>query len=175
MLIPEFQNKDLKSIKLLVMDVDGTLTDCGMYYSANGEELKRFSTRDGMGITLLKSNNIETAIITSEESQIAKSRANKLKIGHVILGCKNKTEALKELALKLNLNLNEIAYIGDDINDENVMNICGYSACPSDAVQTILNTADYVCEHKGGNGAVREFCELILTSQDKSITLSENW
>jgi YrbI family 3-deoxy-D-manno-octulosonate 8-phosphate phosphatase len=174
-MIPEFHNKDLKSIKLLVMDVDGTLTDSAMYYSANGEELKRFSTRDGMGITLLKRNNIIPAIITSEESMIAKSRADKLKIEHVILGCKNKTEALNELALKLNLELYEIAYIGDDINDENVMLICGFSACPSDAVQTILNTADYVCENKGGYGAVREFCELILTSQNKSITLSENW
>jgi YrbI family 3-deoxy-D-manno-octulosonate 8-phosphate phosphatase len=175
MLTPEFQNKDTKSIKLLVMDVDGTLTDSAMYYSANGEELKRFSTRDGMGITLLRRNNIETAIITSEESQIAVSRAKKLNIDHVMLGCKNKTEALNELALKLNLNSNEIAYIGDDINDEHVMNICGFSACPSDAVQAILNTADYVCENKGGYGAVREFCELILTSQNKSITLSENW
>ncbi len=169
------ENEKLKEIKILVMDVDGTLTDGAMYYSANGEELKRFSTRDGMGITLLSRGNIETAIITSENSAIVSSRADKLKIAHVYLGSRDKTKTIKELAEKLNLSLQNIAYIGDDINDEHVMKICGFSACPSDAVEIIRKTASYICKAKGGNGAVREFSEIILKAQGKPVSLKENW
>jgi YrbI family 3-deoxy-D-manno-octulosonate 8-phosphate phosphatase len=165
----------LNKIKLLVMDVDGTLTDGTMYYSKTGEELKKFSTRDGMGITLLRKNDIESAIITSEYSQISEQRAIKLRIEHVVLGSRNKTESLIELSKKLNLELNEIAFIGDDINDEHVMNIAGVSACPADATKSIQQIADYICSSNGGNGAVREFIEAILKSQNKSICLTENW
>lgn len=165
----------LKKIKLLVMDVDGTLTDNAMYYSANGEELKRFSTRDGMGINLLQKNNIDTAILTSESSKIAQARAKKLNIEHVVLGSHNKTEAIKELSQNLNIELDNFAYIGDDVNDLLAMKIIGVSACPSDAVDSIVEIVDYHCAKPGGNGAVREFAELILLSQNKSILLKENW
>lgn len=165
----------LKEIKLLVMDVDGTLTDAAMYYSDDGEALKRFSTRDGMGITLLKRGGIKSAIVTSEDSAISEKRALKLRIDHIFLMCHNKTDAVKELAEKLSISLENIAYIGDDINDGPVMKIVGVSACPADASRTILEIADYVCRFDGGNGAVREFIELILESQNKSITLTENW
>jgi YrbI family 3-deoxy-D-manno-octulosonate 8-phosphate phosphatase len=165
----------LQEIKLLAMDVDGTLTDASMYYTANGEEMKRFSTRDGMGIMLLRKGGIDTAIITSEDSKIAEARAQKLSIGHIILGCRNKSKAIIELAEELSLTLENIAYIGDDVNDAPIMGIVGISACPSDAAQTVKNIATIVCDNAGGNGAVREFCELILQSQNKLITLNEDW
>ena len=169
----EFKQK-LNKIKLLIMDVDGTLTDSAMFYSKNGEELKRFSTRDGMGITLLQLGGIDSAIITSENSDIALARANKLKIHHIILGSHNKINSIIELAEKLSISLENIAYIGDDVNDAQAMKICGATACPNDAVNHIKQIVDYICSHNGGNGAVREFAELILESQNKQLTLPEN-
>lgn len=168
-------DQKLKKIRILVMDVDGTLTDNAMYYSSKGEELKRFSTRDGMGINILQKNNIETAIITSESSQIAQARANKLNIKHVVLGNHNKTDAVKKLSKELEIELEDFAYIGDDVNDLMAMKQIGVSACPSDAVDSIIDIVDYHCKKPGGNGAVREFAELILKSQNKSILLTENW
>ncbi len=162
-------------IKLVVMDVDGTLTDGAMYFSSRGEELKRFSTRDGMGVTLLHRAGIRTAIITSERSEIVVQRANKLRISEVILGSHDKTTALGELASRCSVALGDIAYIGDDINDLHAMQLCGLSACPSDAVQAIRHVATYTCHAPGGNGAVREFAELILTSQGHPVTLPEQW
>ncbi len=165
----------IKDIKLLVMDVDGTLTDSAMYYSASGEEMKRFHTRDGMAINLLRRGEIETAIITSENSKIVMSRAMKLNLEHIIMGCRNKSTSLRELAEQLKLSLKEIAFIGDDINDYYVMKIAGVSACPADAADLILGTADYICKKNGGYGAVREFAELILKTQNKPVNLTENW
>lgn len=168
-------NNNLAKIKALVMDVDGTLTDAAMFYSRNGEELKRFSTRDGMGIKLLRNGGIKTAIATSENSEISRQRGIKLKIDEIVLGTRDKSTTVKELAEKFSLELEQIAYIGDDVNDASVMKIVGVSACPSDSSETILKIADYVCSNKGGCGAVREFAEKILISQNKSIVLSENW
>ncbi len=173
-------NKDniserLSNIRILAMDVDGTLTDSTMYYSAKGEELKRFSTRDGMGITLLKLGGISTAFITSENSPIVTARAEKLSIEYVIIGCRDKSTAISNLAESNDLKLSEIAYIGDDINDEHVMKIVGFSACPNDAVDVIKKTANYICESLGGQGAVREFAELILMAQNKKINIQEQW
>lgn len=165
----------LQRIKLLVMDVDGTLTDGKVYYSAEGEAMKRFSIRDGMGIELLRKSGIESAILTSEISKIVESRAKKLKIEYVLLGSRNKKQSLVDLCEKLALNLNEIAYIGDDVNDLDAMLIAGVTACPSDAVQSVTAKADYICTNSGGNEAVREFAEKILMSQNKSINLPENW
>jgi 3-deoxy-D-manno-octulosonate 8-phosphate phosphatase (KDO 8-P phosphatase) len=165
----------LSKIKLLAMDVDGTLTDSAMYYSARGEEMKRFSTRDGMGITLLHNGEIDTAILTSENSPIVSARADKLKIKHVILGCRDKSSAITDLALSLGLDLSEIAFIGDDINDEHIMRIVGFSACPADSVETIKSTSGYICKFNGGNGAVREFAEMILIAQNKVINIQEQW
>lgn len=165
----------MKDIRLLVMDVDGTLTDGAMYYGPNGEVMKRFMTRDGMGITLLQKAGIRTAIITSEDTPIVQARAQKLKIEHVLLGVHDKSTALRSLASALAIPLEHIAYIGDDVNDLHVMKICGVSACPADAVAAIRNTARFICSSLGGNGAVREFAEAILLSQNKPITLDEQW
>ena len=164
-----------KRIKLVVMDIDGTLTDGTVYYSAKGEDLKRFSIRDGMGIELLKLAGIEIAIMTSENSNIVRARASKLNIRNLILGSKNKKKSLTELSEHLSIGLDGIAYIGDDVNDIPALEIAGLSACPSDAVKKVRNKCDYVCSKKGGNGAVRELAELILINQNKSITLPDDW
>ncbi len=168
--------KKLEKIELLVMDVDGTLTDSAMYFSRNGEELKRFSTRDGMGINLLHLAGIQTAILTSELSEIVTARAKKLGIKHVVLGSKNKKYALTELGVKLGMTFQKIAYIGDDVNDIPPIKLAGVSACPADSVPLVKEVADYICVANGGNGAVREFAEMILTAQNKPIVVPEdNW
>lgn len=167
-----FENK-LKSIKLLAMDVDGTLTDGKVYYSKNGEELKAFCIRDGMGIQLLHHFGIKTCIITTETSQIVSARAMKLNIDHVILGSKNKLKDMEELCSEIGISLLETAFIGDDINDINLIEKVGFSACPSDAIKYVRDKVDYICSNTGGNGAVREFIELILTAQGKEIIFPE--
>ena len=168
-------NLKLSKIKMIVMDVDGTMTDGTVYYSKNGEEFKRFSIRDGMGIGLLRMNGIVSAIMTSEDSPIVTARANKLKIDHVVLGSRNKKKDLTELAVRTGLTLEEIAFIGDDVNDIQAMQASGFSACPNNSVLNVKEIADYLCTQNGGDGAVRELAELILISQNKQITLPENW
>ncbi len=157
------------------MDVDGTLTDSGMYFTENGEASKRFSTRDGMGVVLLRKSGIDSAIITSENSKIVEARAKKLAIEYVILGSHDKEFALKELCRKLKLDLEQIAYIGDDVNDAYAIKIVGVSACPADSVEYIKNICDYQCIANGGYGAVRELSELILKAQNLPNYLTENW
>ncbi len=160
---------------MLVMDVDGTLTNGKVFYSKNGEEVKVFSIRDGMGIELLRKGGIMTAIITSENSEIVTARANKLNIEHVILGSRNKKQDLKDLSLKVGISIDSMAFIGDDINDIQAMQVAGIGACPKDSTEQVLMIADYICTHEGGNGAVRELAEKILLSQNKQITLPESW
>lgn len=157
------------------MDVDGTLTQCTVYYSRNGEEMKRFSLRDGMGIELLHKSGISTAIITSENSPIVISRATKLRIGSVIVGSRNKTRSLKELSDNLGIPLQEFAYVGDDINDYWAMQTAGLAVCPNDAVDVVRGISQIILDHKGGEGAVREISERILSAQGKPIVLNENW
>ena len=168
-------NERAATIKLVIMDVDGTLTDGAMYYSPRGEELKRFSTRDGMGVTLLHRAGIATAIITSENTEIVMRRAQKLGITEVVLGSHDKTTTFHDICRRHKLDAGSIAYIGDDVNDLHVMQLCGLSGCPSDAVAAIQSISHVVCTKPGGNGAVREFAEFILTAQGKSITLPERW
>lgn len=165
----------LKKIKVLAMDVDGTMTDGAMYFSPSGEAMKRFSSRDGMGLELLRKGGLKCMMITSENSQIAKARAEKLKIEYVYLGTRDKTSDMINFCKNNDYDLSEICYIGDDVNDEHVMKLCGFAACPNDAVEIIKKTADYECNYGGGNGAIRELCEMILLSQNKSISLKENW
>ena len=162
-------------IQLVVMDVDGTLTDGAMYYGPQGEALKRFSTRDGMGLTLLRRADIQLAIITSEDTPIVTTRAAKLKIPHVIMGCHDKSATFLDLSRRLSVSPECIAYIGVDVNDLHVMGLCGLAACPSDAVEAIQQRAHYIARATGGNGAVREIAEIILQAQLKPLTLPEQW
>ncbi len=152
-----------RKIKLVLTDCDGVLTDTGTYYSANGEEMKRFSIRDGMGTERLrKLCNIETGIVTGENSGIVSRRAEKLNITEVHLGIKNKVACVKEICERLDLQLEQIAFIGDDTNDIEVMKIVGLTACPYDATNFVKEIADIIVESKGGNGAFRDFAELLI-------------
>ena len=151
-------------IKVILTDVDGVLTDTGVYYGQDGEALKRFSIRDGMGVERLrKYAGIETIIITGENSGAVKSRAEKLKIKEYYLGINKKEEILESIKNKNGLETENIAYIGDDSNDYEIMKLAGFTATPADGMNFIKDIADYVCETKAGYGAFREFAELILS------------
>lgn len=165
------KNKHLKSkadkIKFILTDVDGVLTDTGIYYSPDGEMIKRFSIRDGMGVERLrKLANIETGIITGENSGTVKARALKLKITQVYLGVTDKKSLLDEILKKNQLQPENVAFIGDDVNDLEIMKLVGLTACPGDGMVFIKEISDYVCENKGGYGAFREFSELILALRE---------
>jgi YrbI family 3-deoxy-D-manno-octulosonate 8-phosphate phosphatase len=158
----------IKKIKIVLTDNDGVLTDSGVYYSEMGEELKRFSIRDGMGVERLRSIlNIETGIITGELSGSVKKRAEKLKIKELYLGVKDKKKILDEILFTNQIKSDEVAFIGDDVNDAEIIKSVGLSAAPSDAMDEIKSIVDYVCLSKGGNGAFREFAELIISSRGK--------
>ncbi|MCP4552306.1 MAG: acylneuraminate cytidylyltransferase [Bacteroidetes bacterium] len=151
-----------KGIKLFVTDVDGVLTDSGMYYSENGDEMKKFNTRDGKGIELLRDDGIVTAIMTAEDTKIVEKRGIKLKFDYIFQGIKNKKDEIIKLADILDIPLDEIAFIGDDVNDTEALKIIGLSACPADAVRENKIVVDFICQAKGGQGAVREFIDEIL-------------
>ena len=152
-----------RKIKLILTDSDGVLTDTGVFYSDQGEVMKRFSIRDGMGVErLLNLLKIETGIITGELSGSVKKRAEKLQIKELYLGAKNKASLLSEILNKNNLKGENIAFIGDDVNDIELMKLVGLTASPSDGMLDVRNKVDYVCEEKGGHGAFREFAELII-------------
>jgi len=153
----------LEKIKLVLTDNDGVLTDTGVYYSEKGEEFKRYSIRDGMGVERLKKHaGIETVIITGEKSGSVKSRAHKLNIEEYYLGVKHKTEILPEVLKKNNITPENIAFIGDDVNDLEIMKQVGLSASPSDGMDFIKHISDYICKNRSGNGAFRELAELII-------------
>jgi 3-deoxy-D-manno-octulosonate 8-phosphate phosphatase (KDO 8-P phosphatase) len=152
-----------KRIKLVLTDCDGVLTDNGVYYSSEGEYLKRFSIRDGMGVERLKNLlGIETGIVTGELSKIVLKRAEKLGIREVHLGIKDKCALIQSLAQRRGLELSSIAYIGDDINDLPVFDLVGLTATPSDGAIFALQVAHYRCQAKGGYGAFRDFAEFII-------------
>lgn len=152
-------------IRLVLTDNDGVLTDTGVYYSDRGEELKRYSIRDGMGVERLRDAGISTGIITGEISGNLQRRAEKLRIAHLELGVKDKRARLDELLARTGLNITDIAYIGDDVNDIGVMDfvaVHGITAAPADAMPVIRSRAQYVCAMRAGHGAFREFAELLL-------------
>lgn len=155
-----------KKIKLIISDVDGVLTDGGMYYSEKGEIMKKFNTRDGMGVELLE-DKIKTILMTKENSKIVLERAKKIKVSEVFVGIKNKENILPEICKKYKILLSEIAYIGDDLNDLKIMKEVGLTAAPKDGNEKIRKISDYVCETKGGDGAFREFVDLILFYKNK--------
>jgi len=154
-----------KNIKLFAMDCDGVLTDAGMYYSANGNELKKFNTKDGMGIRLLHEAGITTAIITGEDTQIVKNRAAKLNIKEVHLGANNKVAVMEAICDKFGYKFSEIAFIGDDINDLQLLKRVGLSFTVADGHQELKKIVDYQTTRIGGHGAVREAIDLILANK----------
>lgn len=154
------------NIKLVITDIDGVWTDGGMYYDNNGNELKKFNTSDSAGVLYLRTLGIPIAIISGEDTEIVKRRAEKLKIEHVFLGIRKKLEVATELCNKLNIKLDQIAYIGDDINDLKLLKKAGVSACPNNAPDYVKKHVDFVTNKNGGDGAFREFIEKILKDND---------
>ncbi len=150
------------NIKLVATDIDGVWTDAKMYYTEEGDYIKSFSTYDGMAVQLLREKNIETIIITSENSNIVLQRAKKLKIKNVTIGEKNKLERIKKICSDKKIDLSEVAYIGDDINDIEVLKAVGFSALASNSPIKEKIRVDYITTRKGGDGAFREFVDLIL-------------
>ncbi len=161
----EFVNQKKPNIKLFITDIDGTLTDGGMYYSENGDELKKFNTRDGMGLQMLREAGIKTAIITSEDRQLNQRRADKLKVDFLRQGKVNggKVAVAKEIAQEMGISMNEVAYIGDDVNCYELLSLVGVAACPADACDIVKGIPGIIVINKnGGDGCVRTFCEMIL-------------
>jgi YrbI family 3-deoxy-D-manno-octulosonate 8-phosphate phosphatase len=164
-------NEKLSRIKLLLTDCDGVLTDGGVYYGEAGEEFKKFDIRDGMGVERLRNfAGVTTGIITGELSPSLIKRAEKLKITELNLGAKDKPAVFKEILGRFNLLPDEVAYIGDDTNDIEVMKLAGVTACPADAISFVKDVAGIICEAKGGQGCFREFAEMIIASHQKAKT-----
>jgi len=157
--------KRLKKIKLVITDVDGVLTDGGMYYSKDGEFLKKFNTRDAMGMELLLDLGIKTIMLTRENSNIVKARAKKIKVSELYSGVLNKKALLKKILKKYNVKLDQVAYIGDDLNDLEIMKSVGFSVTPSNGIDQIKKISNYVCKLNGGDGAFRELADIIISSQ----------
>ena len=156
-----------KDIRLVVSDVDGVLTDAGMYYSEMGDEMKKFNTRDGNGIMRLQAAGIQVALITGETTKIVQRRAAKLNIEHLFQGVTDKALVLRHLQGKLGIDREETAYVGDDWNDIGVRQAVGYLFAVNDACMELQDLADMVLRRKGGEGAVREVADMILASRKK--------
>lgn len=157
-----------RRIKLVLTDCDGVLTDSGVYYSERGEELKRFSIRDGMGVERLRNHGVTTGIVTGELSPSVAKRAEKLQITELHLGVKDKATRLHDILARLALQPEEVAFIGDDTNDLEIMRLVGLAACPADATEFNRRVAHYVCATAGGHGCFREVAELIIASRSIS-------
>lgn len=157
--------KKKADVKLFLCDVDGTLTDGGMYYSENGDELKKFNTRDGMGFQLLREAGIKTGIITSEDTQIVANRAKKLQVDYLYQGKRNggKLAVAIKICNDMGISLDEVAYIGDDINCVELLSQVGFAACPADACLSVKNVPNIKVLHRGGgDGCVRAFIDMLL-------------
>ena len=146
----------ISNIKMVVMDIDGCLTDGGMYYSENGDELKKFNTKDGMAISMLNEKGIITGIITGENRELNRRRAEKLHMHFIKQGIKDKATCLRIVCEEYKVSLADVLYIGDDINDLEAMKISGYRACPADAEKAIIDCSDYTASKCGGMGILRE-------------------
>ena len=150
------------NIRMFLTDCDGCLTDGGMYYSERGDELKKFNTRDGMGFGMLREKGIITGIITSEEVELNQRRADKLRLDFLESGCKDKLAVIQKRCEKSGISLEQVVYVGDDINDLEAIQTVGYGCCPSDAMPCVQQAADYIASAKGGQGVIREIVEQLL-------------
>lgn len=158
----------LRRIKLLLLDVDGVMTDGGLYYSGDGVELKRFHAHDGYGIVRAQTQGIRIAIISGRSSPIVEARARVLKIEDVYLDAMDKVTPFRELQRKYRVGEDETAFVGDDLFDLPLLTIVGFSAAPRNAIGEVKNKVHYVTSVDGGNGAVREVIDLILAHQSSS-------
>jgi len=155
---------DFSKIKIFLSDVDGVLTDAGMYYAESGDEMKKFCTYDGMGFQLLQKTGVKVGILTTEDRQLNRGRAKKLGLDFDFHGAKDKLQIVKDLCEKVNVSLDEVAYIGDDVNCFELLSHVGIAACPNNAVEKIKLIPNIIqLEKNGGEGVIREFFELILS------------
>ena len=154
-----------RRVRLLCVDVDGVLTDAGMYYGPDGEVLKKFNTRDGMGLARVREAGVAVAIISGEDSAIVHARAAKLKIDDVYCDAANKRAAVDALCDKHDLALDQVAFIGDDLNDLSALESVGLACAVADAAEPVQAVAHYITRRRGGDGAVREVCELLISAK----------
>jgi len=152
-------------IKLVITDVDGVLTDGGMYYSDKGDIMKKFHARDGMAVTLLRKKRIPTIIVTKEKTIIVRKWAKRMKVYKTYDGIIDKVSILSKICKIFNVKSEQIAYIGDDVNDLELLKSVGFSAVPNDAISEAKIIADYVCKTNGGNGVLREIADLVISAK----------
>jgi N-acylneuraminate cytidylyltransferase len=152
-------------VRLFIADVDGVMTDSGMYYSENGDELKKFNTRDGKAFELLKQSGILTGLITGEQTMLVSRRASKIKADFIVQGVSDKVPSLVDLMRRAQVSPEQVAYVGDDLADIPVLRMVGLSACPADAIGEVATAAMFHCRRRGGEGAVRELADFILHAQ----------
>lgn len=155
----------LQQIKLVITDVDGVLTDGSLFYSTDGMIMKKFFVKDGMAVHLLREHGIKCGIISSDKTDIILRRSERLKLDFAFQDVLNKKEKLFEVCQTMNINKESVAFIGDDVNDIEIIKNVGFSAAPSDAVPEIQKIVDYVCQKPGGMGAFRELADLIISVQ----------
>jgi 3-deoxy-D-manno-octulosonate 8-phosphate phosphatase (KDO 8-P phosphatase) len=163
------------SLKLVVFDVDGCMTNGAISYDSNGNEIKTFNVKDGLGIVTLHKMGIKTAIITGRDSSIVTNRVKELGITYLYQGVKKKIEKLDEILEKEGFKYSETAYIGDDINDVPILRVAGYSFAPKDALPYAKDAAKIVLSKCGGDGAVREMIEILLKECDLQERFKEHW
>ena len=154
------------NIKWIILDVDGVLTDGKLIYTSGGEEIKAFTARDGLGLAAAHKAGISLGIITARTSPMVERRAKELKFDALLMGHANKTEALRSLCASHNIELEHIAYMGDDLNDLGALSLVGLPMAPQDAAAEVKKLAQFVSNHNGGSGAVRDAVEYILKSQN---------
>ncbi len=162
--ITEKEKIKIKKIKLVIADVDGVLTDGGLYYTAEGLSIKKFNVKDGMGVLRLREMGLMNAIITTAKSDLMRRRAETLKLDYYFEGVWDKETKLLEICKAENLLPENIAFIGDDVNDLTIIDVAGFTAAPIDAVEDVKEAVDIVLAKKGGKGVFREFAELIISN-----------
>ena len=155
----------IKKIEILLTDVDCVLIDCGMYYDKRGDSMKKFHTRDGMAVTLLRKKSIPTIIVTKEKTIIVRKWAKRMKVYKTYDGIVDKVSILPKICKTFNVKSEQIAYIGDDVNDLELLKSVGFSAVPNDAISEAKVIADYICKTNGGNGVLREIADLVISAK----------
>ena len=160
--------KRLAGIKLLSLDTDGILTDGGIYFTDSGDELRKFNVKDGMGIKIAQAAGIDIAIITASSTPSIGHRATGLGVDHVFLGVEDKAQTLKRLCDRLKISPDQVVHVGDDLNDIPVLELVGVPISVADAMPSAKDAACYVTDRRGGDGAVREICDLIATAKART-------
>ncbi|MFW6438162.1 MAG: KdsC family phosphatase [Armatimonadota bacterium] len=149
-------------VRILMLDLDGVLTDGGMYFDASGQAMKRFDVKDGLGLVRLADMDFPTAVVSGDHSAISAARCDVLRIKYVVLGRMDKETAVKELLEETGFSAESVVYVGDDISDLPAMHMVGLGVAPADAVDVVREQADWVTQRPGGHGAVREICDAII-------------